>query len=133
MRPVDDAILLQFDFDRDAITGLRHHIASCAAEEGLDGLRLDGFVLAINEIMTNAVRHGGGHGRVCLWRTAAGLRCEVRDPGTGTGEPARFNGHALPPTEATGGRGLWLARHLCDSFDVDFGHDGTRVELTMAI
>lgn len=128
---MDEAILLRFDFDRDAITGVRHDIAGCASQAGLGGLRLDGFVLAVNEIMTNAVRHGGGHGRVLLWRTATGLRCEVRD--RGTGEPARFNGHVLPPTEATGGRGLWLARHLCDSFDVETGGEGTRVHLTMAI
>jgi anti-sigma regulatory factor (Ser/Thr protein kinase) len=129
---VVDAILLQFDFDRDAITGLRHDIAGCASAEGLGGLRLDGFVLAVNEIMTNAVRHGGGFGRVRLWRTATGLRCEIHDEGA-DGRAVRFNGHALPPTEATGGRGLWLARHLCDSFEVETGREGTRVELTMAI
>jgi serine/threonine-protein kinase RsbW len=131
VRPVDEAILLQFEFDRDAVTDGRHDIAGLASAAGLDGLRLDGFVLAVNEIMTNAVRHGGGRGRVRLWRTAGGLRCEISDGGTG--DPARFNGHELPPTEATGGRGLWLARHLCDSFVVETGRDGTRVELTMAI
>lgn len=129
---MDEAILLQFTFDRDAITDGRHDIAGCASEAGLGGLRLDGFVLAVNEIMTNAVRHGGGHGRVRLWRTATGLRCEIHDDGA-DGRPARLNGHALPPTEATGGRGLWLARRLCDSFDVETGRDGTRVALTMAI
>jgi serine/threonine-protein kinase RsbW len=128
---VDEAILLEFEFGRDAITSLRHDIAGYAAEAGLGGIRLDGFVLAVNEIMTNAVRHGGGRGLVRLWRTGTGLRCEVRDGGTG--EPARFNGHVLPPTEATGGRGLWLARNLCDTFDVETGRDGTRVELTMTI
>lgn len=131
MQPVDEAVLLQFDFDRAAITGARHRVARLAAGAGLDGLRLDGFVLAVNEIMTNAVRHGGGGGRVRLSRTAGGLRCEIIDGGTG--EPARFNGHTLPPTEATGGRGLWLARTLCDSFGVETGAGGTRVELTMAI
>jgi serine/threonine-protein kinase RsbW len=128
---VAEAILLRFEFDRDAITGLRHQIAGCAAGAGLGGLRLDGFVLAVNEIMTNAVRHGGGRGVVWLWRTAGGLRCVVSDHGTGEAE--RFNGHVLPPTEATGGRGLWLARHLCDSFGVETGSRGTRVELTMAL
>lgn len=126
-----EGILLQVEFDRDAITDVRHDVAGHASAAGLEGLRLDGFVLAVNEIMTNAVRHGGGHGVVRLWRTVGGLRCEVRDQGTG--EPGRFNGHALPPTEATGGRGLWLARTLCDSFDVETGLAGTRVELTIAI
>ena len=128
---MDEAILLRFEFDRDAITAVRHEIAGLAVAAGLEGLRLDGFVLAVNEIMTNAVRHGGGRGLVLLVRTAGGLRCEISDKGSG--EPARFTAGALPSTEATGGRGLWLARHLCDSFDVETGGDGTRVYLTMAI
>ena len=131
MRAVDEAILLRLEVDRDAITAVRHDIAGLAAAAGLDGLRLDGFVLAVNEIMTNAVRHGGGRGLVRLVRTAGGLRCEISDKGSG--EPARFNGRVLPPTEATGGRGLWLARHLCDSFDVETGGNGTRVRLVMAV
>jgi serine/threonine-protein kinase RsbW len=131
VRTVDEATLLRFEFDREAITALRHEIAGQAAGVGLTGLRLEGFVLAVNEILTNAVRHGGGRGLVLLVRTGAGLRCEISDKGSG--DPANFNGRALPPTEATGGRGLWLARHLCDSFDVETGDHGTRVQLTMAI
>jgi serine/threonine-protein kinase RsbW len=131
VRAVDEPVLLRFEFDRDAITAVRHDIAGLAAAAGLDGLRLEGFVLAVNEIMTNAVRHGGGRGVVLLVRTAAGLRCVISDKGSG--EPAEFDGRVLPPTEATGGRGLWLARHLCDSFDVETGGDGTRVRLTMTI
>jgi anti-sigma regulatory factor (Ser/Thr protein kinase) len=99
---------------------------------GLAGPRLDAFVLAVNEIMTNAVRHGGGSGRIRLWRTAAGLACEISDEGTGA-PMGVFNGHQLPPMSATGGRGLWLARHLCDSMDVESGSAGTTVHLTMTI
>ena len=126
-----ETVLLHREFDRDAVTGARHDVAGYASEAGLAGTRLDGFVVAVNEIMTNTVRHGGGRGVLRLWRTSAGLRCEIHDGGTA--DPARLNGHVLPPTSATGGRGLWLARHLCDSFDVETGDKGTRVRLTMSI
>ena len=127
-----DTVLLNCQFDRDAITGTRHGVLARAAGAGLAGLRLEAFVLAVNEIMTNAVRHGGGSGWIRLWRTAAGLACEISDAGPGA-PPERFNGHRLPPTTATGGRGLWLARHLCDTFDVESGGAGTTVRLTMTI
>jgi serine/threonine-protein kinase RsbW len=129
---VHDTVLLHRRFDRDAITGTRYAVAGCAAEAGLSGPRLEAFVLAVNEIVTNAVRHGGGSGRVRLLRTAAGLACEIADEGPGA-PLAVFNGHRLPPISAMGGRGLWLARHLCDSMDVDSDDRGTTVRLTMAI
>jgi anti-sigma regulatory factor (Ser/Thr protein kinase) len=129
---VGDTVLLNRQFDRDAITETRHGVAACAAGAGLAGPRLEAFVLAINEIVTNAVRHGGGSGRIRLWRTAAGLGCEISDAGPGA-PPERFNGHGLPPTTATGGRGLWLARRLCDTFDVKSGGTGTAVHMTMRI
>jgi serine/threonine-protein kinase RsbW len=129
---VGNSVLFSRVFDREAIGETRHALAGCAAEAGLAGSRLDAFVLAVNEMMTNAVRHGGGSGQVRLWRTAAGLACEISDAGPGA-PPARLNGHRLPPTSSTGGRGLWLARHLCDTMGVATGHDGTIVHLTMAI
>jgi anti-sigma regulatory factor (Ser/Thr protein kinase) len=130
--PAGKADLLRLAFDRDAITDARHDVAGCAASAGLDGLRLDGFVLAVNEIMTNAVRHGGGQGEIHLWRTAAGLTCVIHDSGNGA-PAARFNGHELPPTSAVGGRGLWLARHMCDTLRVESGSSGTSVHMTMSI
>jgi serine/threonine-protein kinase RsbW len=129
---VHDTVLLHRRFDRDAITDTRYAVAGCAADTGLSGPRLDAFVLAVNEIVTNAVQHGGGSGRIRLWRTAVGLACEISDEGPGA-PMAAFNGHQLPPMSSTGGRGLWLARHLCDSMDVESGSGGTTVHLTMAI
>jgi serine/threonine-protein kinase RsbW len=129
---VDEPVLFSRRFDRDAIPEARHGFAGCAAKAGLAGLRLEAFVLAVNEIMTNAVRHGGGSGRIRLSRTAAGLACAISDSGPGV-LLARLNSHQLPPTSATGGRGLWLARHLCDSMGIESGRGGTTVHLTMAI
>ncbi|MDF2712442.1 MAG: ATP-binding protein, partial [Nonomuraea muscovyensis] len=55
------------DFARGRITVLRRAVTTYAAGMGLTGRRLEDFVLAVNEITTNAVLHGGGRGRLRLW------------------------------------------------------------------
>ncbi|HWH01308.1 MAG TPA: ATP-binding protein, partial [Pilimelia sp.] len=54
--------LLARTFDAEQVTELRHAVARCAEESGLSGHPLEDFVLAVNELATNAVRHGGGRG-----------------------------------------------------------------------
>src|ERR1051326_7266341 len=78
-----DSPLLLAAFDADRITALRHEVARCAVKAGLHAQRLEDFVLAVNEIVTNAVRHAGGHGRLRLWFQADTIRCEVTDEGGG--------------------------------------------------
>lgn len=126
------AELLALAFGADEITGTRHAVAAGAAAVGLAGQRLEGFVLAVNEVVTNAVRHGGGRGRLRLWHGRDAVWCEVRDGG-GSGRPDLLDGYRLPPSSATGGRGLWLARHLCDEVDLRTGEDGTTVRLGMQL
>jgi anti-sigma regulatory factor (Ser/Thr protein kinase) len=102
------------------------------ADSGLADLALSNFVLAVNEIATNSVRHAGGGGRVRLWRSAADLWCEVVDAGRGI--PAgRIAGYQRPPPGHIGGWGLWLARHLCGDLHIETGRSGTRVVLRYAL
>jgi anti-sigma regulatory factor (Ser/Thr protein kinase) len=123
---------LEIGFDRNDLTRTRHTLADRLTALGLDAGRLDGFVLAVNEIMTNAVRHGGGVGRLRMWRTPGRVWCEVRDFGTG-GPLRTINGCVLPPTSATSGRGLWLAQELSDTFRVETGAQGTVVRLAVVL
>ncbi|WP_430285336.1 ATP-binding protein, partial [Salmonella enterica] len=37
----------------------------------------------VHEVITNAVRHGGGAGRIRLWRDGPQLHCQVIDSGAG--------------------------------------------------
>jgi anti-sigma regulatory factor (Ser/Thr protein kinase) len=124
--------LITQEFGRRDLGSLRHRVAACAAEAGLVGVRLQGFVLAVNEITTNAVIHGGGLGRLRLWLSARQLVCEITD--TGPGMPGgRLPPHRQPPPEAQGGRGLWLTRTLCDAFSVRTGGFGTTVRLATGL
>jgi len=126
--PIDAPPLLAERFDRSQVTGLRHSLASCVEAAGLKGQRLDDFVLAVNELITNAVRHGGGAGQVRLWVTDEMVLCEVSDGGGGIG-PDRLANHDRPAPDTAGGWGLWLAEQLSDTMTVTTGAEGTVVSI----
>src|SRR4051812_9135147 len=79
--------LLECAFDRTSLAQTRGELGRCGSAHGLVDLALSNFVLAVNEIMTNAVRYAGGRGTVTLWRDHGSLRCHVNDRGSGI--PAR--------------------------------------------
>jgi serine/threonine-protein kinase RsbW len=119
-------------FNRAQITAIRHAVTRCAAGSGLTGRRLEDFALAVNELVTNAVRHAGGQGRLRLWRTPTRLYCEVTDDGPGI--PAdRVDPDAPPPVFAADGRGLWLVKRLCDNVSIATGPAGTTVRIAAAL
>jgi anti-sigma regulatory factor (Ser/Thr protein kinase) len=112
------------------VTPLRHAVASAAARAGLRGERLDDFVVAVNELLTNAVRHGGGAGHVTMWRSGASVVCEVSDRGAGLQRPDRL---ARPAPDTPGGWGLWLAGELTDELEIKSGEAGTAVRIASRI
>lgn len=124
--------LLSALFDPHLVTAVRHAVARLARQAGLVGERLDDFVLAVNEVMTNVVRHAGGSGRLTLWRQGDTLRCEVTDNGPGM-PSERLHDRPLPSPFAVNGRGLWLARHLCDRLTIETGPRGTTVRLAVTL
>jgi anti-sigma regulatory factor (Ser/Thr protein kinase) len=123
--------LIALDFCRPDLGPLRRRVASCAAQAGLRGMRLQAFVVAVNEIITNAVIHGGGLGRLRLWLAGRELICEVTDGGPGI--PGGRVPAAQPPADATSGRGLWLTRALCDAFSLQTGRNGTTIRVASAV
>ncbi|MET7747040.1 ATP-binding protein [Micromonospora sp. NPDC005367] len=130
--PIEPALLIAEAFDRGRVTELRHSVTSCAHEAGLRDQRLDDFILAVNELITNAVRHGGGHGSLRLWRRDGRLICEVADQGLGI-STQRLDDRSRPAPDTAGGWGLWLARKLSDSMEVISGETGTVVRITTAV
>lgn len=127
--PPETCLLIATAFEQRQVTQLRHSAAACAHTAGLRGQRLNDFVLAVNELTTNAVRHGGGRGSLRMWRQAGSLVCEVSDHGDGLS--GRLLGdHRRPAPESVGGWGLWLARELSDTMNVASDRAGTVVRIT---
>jgi serine/threonine-protein kinase RsbW len=124
--------LLSEDFDRSRVTALRHAVASAAAGGGLAGDRLNDFVVAANELLTNAVRHGGGSGHVALWCDGESVVCVVTDQGPGLPD-SRSMRLVRPAGDELGGRGLWLAATLTDSFDLTTDGNGTAARISSRI
>ena len=110
------------------MTELRHAVASCAQRAGLAGEKLGDFVVAVNELLTNAVRHGGGEGRLSLWRAGGSVVCEGADAGQGFAD--EHIGHENHPRlDTPGGWGLWLAGELTDRMEIVSGTAGTTVRI----
>jgi anti-sigma regulatory factor (Ser/Thr protein kinase) len=120
--------LISAPFDATRITEVRHKVAGCAEAAGLAGQQLEDFVLAVNELVTNAVRHGGGQGALRVWRAGDRVMCEVTDEGAGITRGT--GGWERPEPDIAGGWGMWLARQLSNTMSVATGPDGTTVRIT---
>jgi anti-sigma regulatory factor (Ser/Thr protein kinase) len=125
------SVQLDRRFGRDEITVVRHEVKA-RLEPGSLGDRVHGFVLAINEVITNVVLHGGGQGRIVLSRTRAAVHCTVTDSGPGIPEQFR-RPPSVPEAFEVGGRGIWLAYQLCDEVTMATGPIGTTIELSVTL
>jgi len=105
---------------------VRGLVATLAPELGFDPVRAEDLVLAVNEVATNAVEHGSPQAEIHLWATAGGLVCEVHDSGVLT-EP--LPGMVAPHPADPRGRGVWIARQLCDLLHVWRDRTGTHVRM----
>jgi anti-sigma regulatory factor (Ser/Thr protein kinase) len=120
----------ELDFGDGPLEALRWLVARVAAGAGLDASRAADFVLAVHELATNTVRHGGGRGRLRLWREPDALVGEVSDAGR-LDQP--LAGRERPLAGQSGGRGLWLVNQLCDLAQIRCFPTGTVVRLHMQL
>jgi anti-sigma regulatory factor (Ser/Thr protein kinase) len=124
-------------FSADDLRQVRRMTAQWAAWAGLPASRADDFVIAVNEIATNAVRYGSAQARLLL--RAAGrdlIEAEVRDDGRWQAPPG--DGDAGSAGSAgggwrRGGMGIPLARLICDRVDIRARPGGTTVTLRMRL
>ncbi|WP_432981512.1 anti-sigma factor RsbA family regulatory protein [Dactylosporangium sp. CA-233914] len=105
---------------------VRQFVADHATRLGVPAERLADFALAVNEVATNAVRHGAGHGDARLWATDRRVICEITDPGRATDN---FLGFLRADPGGGQGHGLWIARQICDLLEMRTGSGGTTVRL----
>ncbi len=127
-----DPALMVRDFDRDSLVPLRREVERWGERHGLAELVLYRFVVAVNEITTNAVRHGGGRGTLKLWHEEHRVLCQITDHGPGlSGRPAEPR--PTPAVTSPNGRGLLLARHGVSRLTIRSGTDGTSVLLELLL
>ena len=108
---------------------LRQLTARWAVRVGLPPDQVEDFVIAVNEVATNAVRHGSPTARLVLRITAEHMaEAEVRDEGRWP------PGSMVAPVGAEyGGMGLALVRRVCDAVEIRTGDDGTTVIARMRL
>ncbi|MFE9204855.1 ATP-binding protein [Micromonospora sp. NPDC007230] len=127
--PARPVVLLSQHFTAEAVTPLRHLLAARVTAAGLSGDDGDDFVLAVHELVTNAVRHGGGSGHLDLRQVDDILVCEVTDHGAGSDAlPVD-----LPPAHVPGGRGLWLAHQLAGALMLTRRPDGVTAAVSACL
>jgi anti-sigma regulatory factor (Ser/Thr protein kinase) len=113
-------------FHHDTVRLVRRFVAAHAVDAGLRAARVEDLVLAIDELATNSVRHGGGEGVLSVWREDDLLLCEVSDRGF-IDDP--LVGRVKPTGERIGGFGMWMANQLCDLVQVRTSRAGTTVRV----
>jgi serine/threonine-protein kinase RsbT len=122
--------VLDESFDMDGLDRLRVAVAAYAEAWGA-GASVGDIVLTAHELCSNAVKYGGGAGRLRMWREGGRILCQVTDFGPGMADPAG-RGLEAPSPYATGGRGLWIARRLAD-VHIDTGPRGTTVTAAITV
>jgi anti-sigma regulatory factor (Ser/Thr protein kinase) len=124
--PSEEAAKLAFD--ADTLSALRRLVADATAHAGLAEQRAHDFVLAVNEIAANSIRHGGGQGMLRMWQDDGVLLADVQDAGR-ISKP--LAGRERPDDGQSHGYGLWLANQLCDLVQVRTFPTGNLVRLHM--
>lgn len=122
-------------FNADALAGLRRAVLAEAVAVGMPSDRANDVVLAVHELAANAVRHGGGTGRVQVQVADGALHCQVSDAGrTTTDGTARMTAVvALRPWLLQDGHGLWLVRSLADQLAIAPSASGSQVTAVFAL
>jgi anti-sigma regulatory factor (Ser/Thr protein kinase) len=109
------SVVAQRRFDGDRLADLRSLVATEGARTGLSSAQIDNLVVAVNEVATNSVTHGGGSGAARIWRQGGAIVCEISDAGTIIDPLVDRTRPSGTPTDA---RGLWTVNSLCDLVQV---------------
>src|SRR4029077_6273192 len=109
--PAPPAVRVTLAFNGMGLRSVRRLVSTEAARAGFTSGPIADLVLAVGEVATNSVDHGGGSGTLRIWRDGGVLVCEVRGRGDFDDPLAD---RRRPVSTEDGGRGLWLANQLCD-------------------
>lgn len=115
-------------FAAGGLADVRQFVAGRARAAGLAASRCDDLVLAVNEVASNSLRHGGGRGDIHIWTERDVLMCEIRDRGR-LDDP--LAGRRRPDLVELGGHGLWIANQVCDLVQMRSFPEGSAVRIHM--
>ncbi|MFG2472455.1 ATP-binding protein [Streptomyces canus] len=115
----------ELSYTHGDLAAIRSKVSQCASDAGVPDDRLPKLAVAVTEIATNSIRHGGGTLRT--WAQDSTFLAEFRDAGYISDVMA---GRTRPDANQVGGRGLWLAHQLCDLVEIRSTPDqGTTIRL----
>ncbi|MER6214818.1 sensor histidine kinase [Streptomyces sp. NPDC001674] len=117
----------ELSYTHGDLAAVRSKVAQCASDAGVSQEQQSKLAVAVTEIATNSIIHGGGRGTVRTWAQDSVFLCEFRDAGY-IADP--MAGRVRPSAQQLGGRGLWLAHQLCDLVEIrSTPEQGTTVRL----
>jgi anti-sigma regulatory factor (Ser/Thr protein kinase) len=120
---------LRVAFGAWQLNEVRDAVERSLLDAGYRRERAEDVVLAVNEVATNAVEHGTADAQISMWAASDGFVFEVQDEGA-LRDP--LPGLRTPHPSEPRGRGVWIARQVCDSLHVWSGRTGTHVRMRAA-
>jgi anti-sigma regulatory factor (Ser/Thr protein kinase) len=118
--------VVELAFDPSGLPAVRDVVTGRATLLEIDREKVSDLALAMHELATNSLRHGGGRGVLRVWQEPEALVCEVHDAGR-VEDP--LVGRRVPSPRQEGGRGVWMANHLCDLVQMRSSDAGTTVRV----
>ncbi|MEV0716594.1 anti-sigma factor RsbA family regulatory protein [Asanoa sp. NPDC050611] len=106
--------------------GARHAVR--LVDPGLPGDETEELVIAVSEVVTNALRHGLPPVRVRYWAGADRIVVSVTDGGAGPSDP--YAGLLPSRDSSTGGLGLWITHQSCNYVAFSRDEAGFTLRLT---
>jgi MEDS: MEthanogen/methylotroph, DcmR Sensory domain/Histidine kinase-like ATPase domain len=125
--------------DRPDLFWLRRYVTDYAHQARLPDEHLQRLLVAVTEVVTNAVRHGAPPIVLTMWTDLddRSLVCQVTDHGRWE---AGADAGLLPPhgadragADVPGRFGLWAVRLLCSVVQIRTGEHGTTVRLRLRL
>jgi anti-sigma regulatory factor (Ser/Thr protein kinase) len=124
--PERGTALGRIQFGATDLASVRNLVANHADAAGLGAMPAAELVIAVNEVATNSIHHGGGRGTLRIWLEDSAVICEIRDHGH---FDKALVDRERPAETVAAPRGLWLANQLCDLVQIRSQPDGTLVRL----
>lgn len=122
--PPADAITMRFGIAD--LAQLRSLVSAWADRAGLAREARDDFVIAVNEVATNAIKYAPDQGLLRVWSAGEVVVCQLEDRGH-IGDP--LAGRHRPVAGVDGGLGLWMVNQLCDLVQTRTTPAGTTIRL----